>query len=297
MRTTSSSANFSRKPHPSRRLFSLKALFLCCCLVGCFAGLSRPAAAQTEVTGGFIGYVKDRATGQPLAGASVQFVNQKNGFETAVQSDDKGYFVQGNLQPGIYTVNVSLSGYAAQQIPRQVLIATRSNPFQPLSDVLLEREGAAQPTPTNGNPPPATTPTPPATTVQTAAIEDEALGNSELGSAVSPRRDQVFTERSIVALPLGGSTLTRTFDELALLAPGVAPAPQAIGNTVGPGVGGGVGTSGQFSVNGLRSRANNFTVDGSDNNDEDIGVRRQGFFSLVPQPIESIQEFNISTLR
>ena len=37
-------------------------------------------------------------------------------------------------------------------------------------------------------------------------------------------------------------------------------------------------------------------VDGSDNNDEDIGVRRQGFFSLVPQPIESIQEFQIITL-
>ena len=37
-----------------------------------------------------------------------------------------------------------------------------------------------------------------------------------------------------------------------------------------------------FAVNGLRSRANNFTVDGSDNNDEDIGVRRQGFVALIP---------------
>jgi len=46
----------------------------------------------------------------------------------------------------------------------------------------------------------------------------------------------------------------------------------------------------------MRSRANNFTVDGSDNNDEDIGVRRQGFFALIPQPIESIKEFQIITL-
>src|SRR5207245_9918928 len=46
----------------------------------------------------------------------------------------------------------------------------------------------------------------------------------------------------------------------------------------------------------LRSRANNFTVDGSDNNDEDIGVRRQGFVALVPQPIESIQEYQVITL-
>ncbi|HMX26470.1 MAG TPA: hypothetical protein PKC13_12765, partial [Blastocatellia bacterium] len=48
--------------------------------------------------------------------------------------------------------------------------------------------------------------------------------------------------------------------------------------------------------NGLRSRANNFTVDGSDNNDEDIGVRRQGFLSLVPQPLESIREYQAITL-
>src|SRR6185503_18499048 len=44
------------------------------------------------------------------------------------------------------------------------------------------------------------------------------------------------------------------------------------------------------------SRANNFTVDGSDNNDEDIGVRRQGFVSLIPQPIDSIQEYHVTTL-
>ncbi|MGH9940330.1 MAG: hypothetical protein ACREAM_29155, partial [Blastocatellia bacterium] len=52
---------------------------------------------------------------------------------------------------------------------------------------------------------------------------------------------------------------------------------------------------GQFAINGLRSRGNNFTVDGSDNNDEDIGVRRQGFFALVPQPIETIREYQIIT--
>src|SRR5205814_8956587 len=56
-----------------------------------------------------------------------------------------------------------------------------------------------------------------------------------------------------------------------------------------------VGTAGQFSVNAFRSRTHNFTVDGSDNNDEDIGVRRQGFVSLTPQSIESVKEFQIMT--
>jgi hypothetical protein len=46
----------------------------------------------------------------------------------------------------------------------------------------------------------------------------------------------------------------------------------------------------------MRSRSNNFTIDGSDNNDEDIGVRRQGFTSLVPQSVESVQEFHVITL-
>src|SRR4029078_4102398 len=93
-----------------------------------------------------------------------------------------------------------------------------------------------------------------------------------------------------------GNTITRSFDELALLVPGVAPPPQTIGDVAGPRVGPGVVSARQFSVNGMRSRANNFTVDGSDNNDEDIGVRRQGFVALVPQPIDSIEEFQITTL-
>ncbi len=106
-------------------------------------------------------------------------------------------------------------------------------------------------------------------------------------------RTQHFDARLLLALPFSG---IRTFDDLALLAPGVAPPPLAIGTNVGPGIGAGVGTSGQFVVNGIRSRANNFTIDGSDNNDEDIGVRRQGFTSLVPQSIESVQAMQIITL-
>ena len=36
-------------------------------------------------------------------------------------------------------------------------------------------------------------------------------------------------------------------------------------------------------------------MDGSDNNDEDIGVRRQGFVALVPQSLESVEDFQILT--
>jgi hypothetical protein len=92
-------------------------------------------------------------------------------------------------------------------------------------------------------------------------------------------------------LPLSN---VRSFDDLALLSAGVAPPPQVKG-VAGPGIGAGIGTAGQFSVNGQRARSNNFTVDGSDNNDEDVGVRRQGFVALVPQSVESIKEIQIVT--
>ncbi|MCU1266316.1 MAG: hypothetical protein JWM21_2634 [Acidobacteria bacterium] len=104
-------------------------------------------------------------------------------------------------------------------------------------------------------------------------------------------RRTVLAPPTMQSLPVPG---LRSFDSFALLAPGVFLPPQTA-NTPGPGVSAGVGTAGQFSVNGMRSRENNFTVDGSDNNDEDLGVRRQGFVALVPQSIESLQEFQIIT--
>jgi hypothetical protein len=91
-------------------------------------------------------------------------------------------------------------------------------------------------------------------------------------------------------LPLEG---IRNFDSLALLLPGVLP---AAGNGVrGPGIGPGIGAPGQFSINGARTRENNFEIDGSDNNDEEVGVRRQGFVSPTQLAVESIAELQFVT--
>ncbi|HYX71626.1 MAG TPA: Plug domain-containing protein [Nitrososphaera sp.] len=110
-------------------------------------------------------------------------------------------------------------------------------------------------------------------------------------SASEYTRQRVFNDPLIQALPLSG---IRTLDSLAALVPGVAPPPETIGG-LGPGVSSGVGAAGQFSINGLRSRENNFTIDGSDNNDEDIGVRRQGFVILTPQSVENTAEVQVVT--
>jgi hypothetical protein len=124
-------------------------------------------------------------------------------------------------------------------------------------------------------------------------IRKEALyaRQESLLETVEATRRHVFLPEVMQTLPLQG---TRSFDQFALLAPGVLPPPETFGK-VGPGVSAGVGTAGQFSVNGVRSRENNFTIDGSDNNDEDIGTRRQGFIMTVPQPVESVQELQVIT--
>jgi hypothetical protein len=125
----------------------------------------------------------------------------------------------------------------------------------------------------------------------TIELDDATFGEDPLLEKTEATRRHAFSSRVLETLPVSG---LRSFDTFALLAPGVAPPPDTP-NTPGPGVSPGVGTAGEFSVNGLRSRENNFAVDGSDNNDEDIGTRRQGFVALAPQSVESISEFQIVT--
>jgi hypothetical protein len=260
-----------------RRLGLAVLLFLC-------AGL---AVAQDTVTGAFEGTVTDSQTGEPIAQAAVVITNQATGVAYNRRSDARGRFFQGLLTPGVYKISVASAGYETREV-LQTLKISYTGEVVPVPVALDPATPGATPTPT---PAPGATPGPTPAPSPALRAEDTDL-RAGIGGTDGARRGS-FSVSEAGGLPLGGVTTTRTFDELALLTPGVAPPPPTRGSGAGPGVGAGVGTSGQFAVNGLRSRANNFTVDGSDNNDEDIGVRRQGFVALVPQPIESIQEYQI----
>lgn len=126
---------------------------------------------------------------------------------------------------------------------------------------------------------------------------DNVTGEADvvLVNIVNAVRIGNFTDSQFTALPLGGGSEMRTYDELVFLTAGVAPPPYTYGPR-GPGVGLGLNTAGDFSANGMRARSNNFTVDGSDNNDPDVGGRRQGFVALVPQTLESVQSYSLATL-
>ena len=234
--------------------------------------------AQDTVTGAFEGIISDSHTGTALKSALVEITNQQTGLTITLHTDFRGRFYQGLLTPGIYRIRVSAPNYEPREVLQQLKI-TYTGEVVPVP-VALDPAPLA--------PPPIVVPTP------VLAHEDTEIRASII--TTDARRSGSFTKEEVSTLPLGAMTFARTFDELALLLPGVLPPPQTLGSVAGPGVGPGVGSAGQFAVNGLRSRANNFTVDGSDNNDEDIGVRRQGFVALVPQPIESVQEFQVITL-
>ena len=240
---------------------------------------------QDPVTGAFEGTVTDSTNGKAIANAVVQFINQTTQVPVAKRSDGSGKFYQGLLQPGIYRIFVRAPGYKPKTV-EQRLLATRGNTVVPVP-VILEPEVVAPVVANQPNTPAPVAAPPPAPVVAPTEVVEL--------NATDGRRSGGYNEDDVVKLPTGDTSFTRTFDSFALLIPGIAVPPQTTGRVAGPGVGAGVGSAGQFSANGLRSRGNNFLVDGSDNNDEDIGVRRQGFFMLVPQPMESIKEYQVLT--
>ncbi|MEP7340887.1 MAG: carboxypeptidase-like regulatory domain-containing protein, partial [Acidobacteriota bacterium] len=261
--------------HPARPFWLVLSLV-------CLSAFGICARAQTETTSAIDGTVTDSLTTRPVPGAQVEILNVETNRLTLKTTDARGRFYEGLLAPGLYRIRVTMPNYQIF-VRDQRLRVTDVGQLVPVP-VALE---------------PAPTPVPPPAPVTAGPLIPPPPPIVDLRAEINTRdarRGGSFSDEELTRLPIGAATFTRSFDELALLLPGVAPPPQTLGSVAGPGQGAGVGTAGQFAVNGLRSRANNFTVDGSDNNDEDIGVRRQGFLALVPQAIESVKEYQAITL-
>jgi hypothetical protein len=232
-------------------------------------------ANYDTITGTLEGYVYD-AAGIGIPDATVKATNEETGNTRTTKTNDKGYYSIRLLPMGIYKVEAFKEGFVAlpdESSLIKVRLNTKELKVPPIKLV---------PAPTT---PPPTPPTPP------VVAPTDTASTGQLTNQLDATRRSNAEDRQVLSLPLADS---RTFDVLATLAAGVAPPPQVKG-VAGPGIGAGIGTAGQFAVNGQRARSNNFTVDGSDNNDEDVGVRRQGFSALVPQSIESVKEVQIVT--
>ncbi|MFY9531277.1 MAG: carboxypeptidase regulatory-like domain-containing protein [Candidatus Acidiferrales bacterium] len=98
----------------------------------------------------------------------------------------------------------------------------------------------------------------------------------------------IVEQRLVAELPLNG----RDFGKLVALQPGVV--------VEGSGVAGSVKGVGQFNINGNRDRSNNYTLDGTDDNDpwfNNSALNQVGITGAPATllPIDAIQEFNLQS--
>lgn len=99
---------------------------------------------------------------------------------------------------------------------------------------------------------------------------------------------EVVDQRLVEELPLNG----RDFGKLVALSPGTTVDPSGVAGTQGG--------FGQFNVNGNRDRSNNYTLDGTDDNDpffNNSALNQTGIGGAPASllPIEAIQEFNLES--
>jgi hypothetical protein len=207
------------------------------------------AASAQTTFGSIVGSIKD-STGAVLPGATVTASNDATGVTREVTTSGTGDFVVAELLPGTYTVTAKLAGFKTL-VRSGVEVRINQAATVDLSMNLGEVTQSVQVT---GQVP----------LLQTA---DSTVGN-------------VVDQRRIQNLPLNG----RDFTQLTLLIPGAAQASL-------PGSGFFVitafGTS--AAVSGNRPDQNNFTLDGTYNNETFFK-----HFGIRPS-VDSIQEFNIQT--
>ncbi len=99
---------------------------------------------------------------------------------------------------------------------------------------------------------------------------------------------QIVEERLVTELPLNG----RDFGKLVALTPGATVEPSGVAGTQFG--------FGQFNINGNRDRSNNYTLDGTDNNDpffNNSALNQVGITGAPASllPIDAIQEFNLQS--
>ena len=213
--------------------------------------LARPLAAQQTVDVGSIsGRVVDQMD-MPLPGATVTATNRMTNVNSVTVTDDQGRYRLPHLQVGSYQITASLAGF--EDHVRPVYVSAGSAFDLPL----VLGVGAF---------------------TETIRIVDEApvieSARSQIAATVS--------QAEVTALPMNG----RNFLDLALLAPGVAPA--NVGSTqlfpetsAVPGI--------TLSIGSQRNLSNNFVVDGLSANDDAAGL------SGITYGVDAIEQFQVIT--
>jgi hypothetical protein len=207
-------------------------------------------AWSQEVTASITGTVTD-PSGAAVVGAAVTATSQERGLTYPAVSNDSGLYRIAQLPVGTYSLKVEKSGFASVSHPAFVLTLNQVARV----DVAMKVGQASETVEVTGSAPILETDVTQVDTIINAATNDN--------------------------LPLA----SRNYVQLTLLAPGaVSTDPGSFNNGNNTG-----GDGGRPLINGNREQANNFLLDGMDNNQVSDNL-----LGYTPAP-DAIQEFNLIT--
>jgi outer membrane receptor protein involved in Fe transport len=214
--------------------------------------LGAAPAASAQVVGGAIHGTISDTLGAVLPGAAVIVRNVATGVTHEQTSDPTGHFQVLALPPGEYEVSVGLTGFRSI-VHRGIHLAVGQTAT---IDSALELGAVSE-----------------LIEVRAASVVVDFASGAVSG---------LVTEREIRDLPLNG----RSFQQLALLQPGVQAALTAGSDVVG-------GRTPKISINGARPEMNSFLLDGTDINN--VYNKTPGSAAGVLLGVEAVQEFQVLT--
>ena len=221
-------------------------------LFGVVLGLVSPTSSSAQLVGGAIqGIVKD-TQGATLPGASVVIRNVATGVTYEQTTDRSGHYQVLALPPAEYEVQVSLAGFRS--------VAHRGIRLTVGQTAVID------------------------STLEIGAISEtiEVRGDAVAINLASGGVAGLVGEREIRDLPLNG----RSFQQLALIQPGVQAALAAGNDVVG-------GRTPKISINGSRPEMNSFLLDGTDISN--VYNKTPGSAAGVLLGVEAVLEFQVLT--
>ena len=235
----------------SSRVLLSEILVVCLCLL--------PGALLGQTISGAVnGIVRDES-GAMVPNAKVALKNEATGIEVLVETNSSGYYNFVNVQPAIYTLSVSASGFK-KALQARFAVGVNQTVTHDFSLTIGE-------------------------VTQTIEVSAEAAllqqSTSELGTVIG--------EQAVKELPLNG----RNFTQLLTLTPGATPVNTAQGNAGGTGFNAPLALPGSTfvipSINGQWNRSNMFLLD---------GIVNEFFFgssyAILPI-IDAVQEFKVQS--
>jgi hypothetical protein len=209
-----------------------------------------PASLSAQgANGRIVGRIAD-STGAVLAGAKITLLNEATGISRDATTNESGDYTLVEVAPGTYTVQFELTGFK-KNVQKGVIVDL--NQVVTLNSTL--QIGGSQ---------------------ETVEVTSEApqidTTSTQLGA--------VINDRSVNELPLN----TRDTYQFLQLQPGVQAQLGSSGSLFF-----GSDDAGSVSVNGGRTRANNFSVNGGDANDQFVNTP-----TIQPTP-DAVEEFRVIT--